>query len=324
MRSREKESIANFNYMWDNWGHLTEDTLELGLRKMSKTCKGFGTGGKEIWKDREAFKRYCQATFQEKTESFEVERKWIRSECISETVIGLWGELKVKIVTPVKEIEIETIRTTAIFKDIEGEMKLQQWHMSIPDASMEEEMWGGTGAPKLYEEVTILFTDFEGFTELVSQISPRKLVDELNEIFSNFDKIVKANGLEKIKTIGDAYMASIGLRGEKDHAYQAVQASKKMLKYLEMRNETNEIKWQMRIGLHSGEVVGGTIGSDKLGFDLWGDTVNIANRIESAGKINKINISKETHELIKESFDFEYRGQIEVKGKGRIEMYFVE
>ena len=182
----------------------------------------------------------------------------------------------------------------------------------------------GTTTPRRYEEVTILFTDFRGFTNTVAAMPPKRLVEELNDIFRDIDDIIDKHGLEKIKTIGDSYMIAAGLPKESgNHAAQCVKAALEMVQFIAKRNESSSIKWQMRVGIHSGAAVAGVVGKKKFTYDVWGDTVNIASRMETSGEPGKINISAYTHDLIKDSFVCEYRGKIDAKGKGEIDMYFV-
>ena len=195
----------------------------------------------------------------------------------------------------------------------------------LPKQVADELKSSGKATAKRYEHVTILFTDFEDFTLLASSISPGKLVKELNEIFSHFDDIIGAFQIEKIKTIGDAYFAVCGLpEKNKDHAVQCIEAAKQMFRYLEERNRKNEIQWKMRAGIHSGPVVAGVVGKKKYAYDLFGDTVNTASRMETNGEVGKINISETTYELIKGKYNCFPRGQINAKGKGNLNMYFVE
>ncbi len=183
----------------------------------------------------------------------------------------------------------------------------------------------GIARAKKHKNITILFTDFKDFTSLASNISPIKLVKELNEIFGHFDDILGELKVEKIKTIGDAYFAACGLpEKNKNHAVRCVEAAKKMFKFLEERNKKNDIKWKMRAGIHSGPVVAGVVSKKKYVYDLFGDTVNIASRMESNGEVGKINISEATYLLIKDKYKCIPRGKINAKGKGEMEMYFVK
>jgi len=184
----------------------------------------------------------------------------------------------------------------------------------------------GKATTKKYENVTILFTDFKDFTALVATIPASLLVKELNDIFSRFDEIMEELQIEKIETIGDAYMAACGLPEENsDHALKCLNAAHNMLAFLKHRNKRSKIQWNMRVGIHSGPVVAGVVGKKKFAYDLFGDTVNTASRIESNGEAGKVNISETTYELIKNdtTFTFENRGSINAKGKGELEMWFV-
>lgn len=195
----------------------------------------------------------------------------------------------------------------------------------LPKLVADELKKRGKATTKRYENVTILFTDFKDFTLLASSISPIKLVKELNEIFSHFDDILEILQIEKIKTIGDAYFAACGLpEKNKNHALQCIEAVKQMFKYLEERNKKNEIQWKMRAGIHSGPVVAGVVSKKKYAYDLFGDTVNTASRMESNGEVGKINISETTYQLVKSKYNCLPRGRINTKGKGDLNMYFVE
>ncbi len=198
-------------------------------------------------------------------------------------------------------------------------------HNILPANIIKDLKESGKTIPKRHKNVTILFTDFEDFTELVASIPPITLINELNDIFGRFDEIMEETGVEKIETIGDAYMAACGLEEEiTDHAVNCIRAAQKMLSYLEERNKSHELIWKMRVGIHSGTIVAGVVGKKKFAYDLFGDTMNTASRIESSGEAGKINISSSTYELVKNDFTCLSRGKIFAKGKGKLEMYFVE
>lgn len=198
-------------------------------------------------------------------------------------------------------------------------------HNILPATIVRDLKKTGKTIPKRHDNVTILFTDFEGFTQLVGSISAITLVNELNDIFGRFDEIMGDTKVEKIETIGDAYMAACGLEEETtNHAINCITAAKSMLSYLEERNKTHAIKWKMRVGIHSGSIVAGVVGKKKFAYDLFGDTINIASRIESTGEAGKINISSSTYELVKNDFACLSRGKIFAKGKGELDMYFVK
>jgi len=194
----------------------------------------------------------------------------------------------------------------------------------LPREVAEELKEYGTTTPKRFEQATILFTDFKSFTTAASNMPADELVSELNDIFRKFDEIIDRYGLEKIKTIGDGYMAAGGLPLESEnHALQCVKAAREMLSYIEKRNKFSRQKWRMRVGLHTGDVIAGVVGQRKFTYDLWGETVIIASRMEAAGEEGKVNISSATHKLVKEFYDCEYRGKIIAEGKGKVDMYFV-
>jgi adenylate cyclase len=181
-------------------------------------------------------------------------------------------------------------------------------------------------APVHHEEVSVLFTDFEGFTRLAEHLPPEQLVARLDACFAEFDRIARAHGLEKIKTIGDSYMAVGGLpTPNRTHAVDCVAAA------LEFQQAAQEQachdpampRWNLRVGIHTGSVVAGVIGHDKFAYDVWGDTVNTASRLESSGEIGRVNISEATYQRVKGLFQCEYRGKVPAKNKGAIDMYFV-
>lgn len=175
-----------------------------------------------------------------------------------------------------------------------------------------------------FDEVTVLFADLVGFTELASRLSPTQLVELLNQIFSAFDELSQGYGLEKIKTIGDAYMVVGGLpKPRRDHAEAIAQMALDMQKIINHFNTQNNQALSIRIGINTGPVVAGVIGIKKFSYDLWGDTVNTASRMESQGKANRIQVTEETYKRLKDKFVLEDRGEIPVKGKGKMQTYFL-
>lgn len=185
----------------------------------------------------------------------------------------------------------------------------------------------GYATPRLYPNATVLFTDFLNFTSLSEKLTPEQLIDELDECFLGFDEICERHGLEKIKTIGDAYMCAGGLPVPNDtHPLDAVSAALEMIAWLELRNRTNPnaIFREMRVGIHSGPVIAGVIGKNKFAYDIWGDAVNLASRLEVLGEAGRINISGATYEAIRHHFHCTYRGKKAVHNKGLVDMYFVE
>jgi len=214
-------------------------------------------------------------------------------------------------------------------KEIEAERgKSDQLLLNIlPDEVARELKTHGYATPRNYESATVLFTDFVNFTRLSAQLSPDELIEELDECFLAFDEICDKHGLEKIKTIGDAYMCAGGLPVPNDtHPQDAVRAALAMTAWLEHRNreDARAIFREMRIGIHTGPVVAGVIGKNKFAYDIWGDAVNLAARLEEHGEPARINVSKATAEAVKHLFKVTPRGKKEVYNKGLVEMYFVE
>jgi adenylate cyclase len=183
----------------------------------------------------------------------------------------------------------------------------------------------GKAKPERFDEVTVYFSDVVGFTNMSTNLDPEFLIDELNEIFTSFDDIMIKHHCERIKTIGDAYMAVCGLPEKDDnHAFNILSASKEIIQFLDNRNENSELKWRIRIGVNSGKVVGGIVGIRKYIYDIFGDSVNTASRMESNSEPMRINVSESTMVLAKNHFHFTERDEIEVKGKGKMKMYFLE
>ncbi len=215
------------------------------------------------------------------------------------------------------QLEIEKTKTDELLQNI------------LPYEIAEQLKNKGAVKAKKYRMVTILFTDFVDFTKISSELEPEEIVKELSVYFRKFDEITEDHFIEKIKTIGDAYMAVGGLPlRNKSNPIDAVLAALEIQKFMKMYNDSRKAKgltgWSLRLGIHTGKVVAGVIGSKKFAYDIWGDAVNTASRLETAGEAGKINISGETYEYIEAFFNCTYRGKISAKNKGEIDMYFVD
>ncbi len=198
----------------------------------------------------------------------------------------------------------------------------------LPEETAQELKENGKVEAKQFNAVTVLFTDFKGFTQYSENLSPQALVETLGTYFTKFDEIVERHGLEKIKTIGDAYMCAGGLPfATEDHAHKMVHAAFEIAEFVDQTKKdvvAREMTFDIRIGINTGPVVAGVVGTKKFAYDIWGDTVNVASRMESMSEPGKINISENTYALIKDDFDCEYRGEIEAKNRGKLKMYFVQ
>jgi class 3 adenylate cyclase/Flp pilus assembly protein TadD len=182
----------------------------------------------------------------------------------------------------------------------------------------------GMTEPESFPNVTVYFSDIVGFTKKSAMLDPKFVIDELNDIFTAFDSIIERNHCERIKTIGDAYFCVCGMPEEDpDHAENIVRSAQEIIQYLKERNRNSRAEWEIRVGIHSGKVVGGVVGVKKYIYDVFGDTINTASRMESNSEPMRINISEVTYELVKERFNFIEREATFVKGKGEMKMYFV-
>ena len=198
----------------------------------------------------------------------------------------------------------------------------------LPEQIANELKENGKASAKKYENVTVLFTDFKDFTKVSEKLTPEQLVRELDYCFRGFDFIISQYGVEKIKTIGDAYMCASGLTNKRTMPVNIIKAGLEMQEFLEDYKKERMVKglpfFEARIGIHTGPVVAGVVGVKKFAYDIWGDTVNIAARMEANAGVGKVNISEETYRQVKYNFDCEHRGKIEAKNKGYIDMYHVK
>lgn len=223
-----------------------------------------------------------------------------------------YSELEAKVASRTQQLQQERARVTEML------------HNMLPQAIALELAENGKVLPRRHESASVLFTDFSGFTEATSAMPAERMVRELSAIFEMFDSICDECGIERVKTIGDSYMAVGGVPILcEDHAERCVRAGLMMIEYLERRNSDAAFKWALRVGIHSGPVVSGIIGTRRYAFDVWGDTVNIASRLERTGEAGRVNISAYTCDLVKHAYQCSYRGKVSVKGKGEVDMYFV-
>ena len=199
----------------------------------------------------------------------------------------------------------------------------------LPGEVADELKSTGSAKAKSFDMVTVMFTDFKDFTRISEKVSAELLVVEIHHCFSAFDHIIQKYNIEKIKTIGDAYLCASGLPAASDyHAHEIVHAAIEIRDFIERRKAEKkargEFSFDIRIGIHTGPVVAGIVGVKKYAYDIWGDTVNLAARMEQNSEVGKINISENTYELVKDAFDCTYRGEIQAKNKGMVHMFFAE
>lgn len=198
----------------------------------------------------------------------------------------------------------------------------------LPSKVAEELKSEGKVEPVFYESVSVLFTDFKGFTKVVEDMSVEELIKKLDSCFFRFDEIAKKHNLEKLKTIGDSYMCAGGLPNpNKTHPVDICLAALEIQSFMEkLKDMTTFVgmpSWELRLGINTGSVMAGVVGKHKFAYDIWGDAVNIASRMETGGEVGKINISGDTYQKVKYFFVTEYRGKIQAKNKGELDMYFL-
>ena len=229
-----------------------------------------------------------------------------------------------------RKVEERTAEVVAQSKEIEGQKgRIEGLLLNILPKSISDELnEKGKATARMHPEVTVMFTDMKGFTRVAEKMTPEELVRELDECFIQIDRIIGRYGIEKIKTIGDSYMCASGIpQSDPWHAHKmllaALEVREMMARWCRQREALGKEPWVLRIGIHTGPVVAGVVGQRKFAYDIWGDTVNTASRMESSGATGEVNISGATFALIKDDFQCEHRGKVEAKNKGLIDMYFV-
>ncbi len=240
------------------------------------------------------------------------------------------GELGVAFNKMVKDLNTAQIVITKRTDELTEEKKKSDDLLLniLPIETARELKYTGTSKAKYHESVTVLFTDFKDFTAISKTMSATELVSELHHCFSMFDHIIRKYNIEKIKTIGDAYMCVAGLHTEnEEHHFDAIEAAIEinqcMMEYRREKEEKGEIGFELRLGIHSGPVVAGIVGVDKFAYDIWGSTVNLASRMERNSEPNKINISHSLYQVVKTKYECTSRGKKVVRGLEKIEMHFV-
>ena len=253
----------------------------------------------------------------------------------------VWNRMRISRISNQKsELEAEVRRRTAEIESQKAEIEKQNKLLAsekekvekllsniLPKDTIEELKTKGKATARHFRLASVMFTDFKGFTKISSKLRPHELVEALDAYFIKFDEITSKYNIEQIKTIGDSYMCAGGLPiRNRSNPTDIILAAFEILRYVEQQNvlkrAQNEDTWNLRIGIHSGELIAGVIGTKRFAYDIWGDTVNTASRMESHGQAGKINISGNTFHLVKDFFDCTFRGKIKTKSPDEVEMYF--
>jgi class 3 adenylate cyclase/predicted metal-dependent HD superfamily phosphohydrolase len=257
-------------------------------------------------------------------------------------IFFIWNRLRIiRISNQKKELEQEVRKRTAEIEAQKSEIEKQNALLAsekekvekllsniLPKDTIDELKTKGKATARHFRLASVMFTDFQGFTQISSKLRPSELVEALDAYFIKFDEIASKYNIEQIKTIGDSYMCAGGLPiRNRSNPIDIILAAFEILRYVEQQNKqkraNNEDTWNLRVGIHSGEVIAGVIGTRRFAYDIWGDTVNIASALEHFGEPGKINISGNTFHLVKDFFDCTFRDKIKTKSPDEVEMYFV-
>lgn len=321
LKNRYSYWIEGLNNSWSDWSAASAINLQ-GMSGGSYTLhiKGMNAMGESA---------------EESVYHFYIKPPWFRSGYAYLLYASLFGLIiyliiflnNKRLINKNNELELKVEERTHELK--QEKQKSDELLLNILPAEVAEELKRkGETTARQFDQVSVLFTDFVGFTTISEHLTPKELVSEIHYCFKAFDAIIEKNELEKIKTIGDAYLAVCGLpQADKQHALKVVQAAIDILEFIKTyqdeRKQLQKEYFEIRIGIHSGPVVAGIVGMKKFAYDIWGDTVNTAARMEQTSEAGKINISGTTYELIKKTYPCSYRGKIKAKNKGEIDMYFV-
>ncbi len=247
----------------------------------------------------------------------------VNLEKSNQELLKLKENLEIKVIERTKELQ-----QAKEIVEIEKEKSEKLLLNILPEEVADELKLKGEVKPVYFESISVMFTDFKGFTQIAEGLSAENLIKELDACFTQFDKIAHQYRLEKLKTIGDSYMCAGGIpRVNTTHATDCCLAAIEIQGFIDLLRTMKKLKnipyWELRLGIHTGPVMAGVVGEKKFAYDVWGDTVNIASRMESSGTPGRINISYATYEAVKDKFECEYRGKVNAKNKGDIDMYYL-
>ena len=298
--------------------------------------QGLAMAAKDSLNETENLKKYMNISFEEQLRVQELEKDKIQFRNKIRTNVMLAGIgvlllLSILFYRNIRHKQKAKAKIEKAYNEVERQKeKSDELLLNILPYEVAEELKEkGYTTAKAFDEVTVLFSDIKGFTNVAEKMTAQQLVKEIDTYFSAFDNIILKYGLEKIKTIGDAYIAAGGLPEKNSATAQnvieaAIAMQQAVEKLKQERIALNKPHFELRIGIHTGPVVAGVVGIKKFQYDIWGDTVNLAARMEQSGVPGKINISQHTYESVKDQFNCVHRGKIEAKNKGEIDMYFVE
>lgn len=318
-------AVSAFEQFWFLWGSRDDACKAQLIEMVSDDFSGFGTNIHEAWASKQDLQTQIDTEWNQVPVPYQFKTSQVKANILGADTILITGLVHLCVRIRDLDITLEDLRNSQIYTLKDGDLKLSHWHCSTRDAGIDGEVIPGSFESRSFEETSVLFIDFIGYTNISKTLPTKKLVKELKDIYAAYDAIMESEELEPLQVTGDGYLAICGLpKTKEDHAVRAINAAGKVLDYLEERNRNSGVKWHARIGIHSGPVRAGIIGRRKFSLNIFGDTVNYACRLEQHSEAGRINISAYTYDLVKNDYDCEYRGQIDAKGIGAIDMYFVK